>query len=609
MAVATLKHVAAYSLEQWSPDGNWSEKVYDRGSFNAVVSRYDLEDSYTQPFQRAIEHGGAAGVMYACNMVNKVPAVASADLATRLRSWGFTGYRTTDGGGIGHVSSKAQNYTATVEAGINVSLVDGESDIDDGSTYATSLLSAVEAGLDVKYVRRALFNTFRIRFRLGLFDPVPMQRWHGLGMADVDTPEAQALNREAARQSLVLLQNDGGVLPFQVPQSGNVVVIGPSANSTRLLGGGHYARTLPLVDGFETGGFPGIPQAVQAVLDSHHRSRGGVGGGASVRYFPGLNCTPRADSVCKDPKHSNHLKAEAVGAVASESTRQVILVINLQSRAMCTSDQAVKDGGEFNPCGYEAEQFDRSSVSVPLLQRTLARTVLAAAKSARVPVAVVLVHGGALAIEELKADAPAILDAHYPGMATGAQAVADALYGGFSPAGKLPYSVMPSSWPNISNFTSMSLTEPPGRTYRYYPTDATKYPPVVFPFGWGLTYTTFSLRLDPPQPPEVPLPPNGAIQPTVTVENTGAVDSDEVVQVFFAPRFTRQGVPTPIKQLVDFERVHVVAGAVERVSFLINATQLSLVTSNGSRQLFPGLYELIFTNGVNAKATMEVTVA
>jgi beta-glucosidase len=101
MAVATLKHVVAYSLEQWSPDGNWTEDVYSRNMFNAVVSPYDMEDTYTQPFKRAIQKGGAAGVMYACNMVNGVPAVASADLAGRLRSWGFTGYRTTDGGGIG----------------------------------------------------------------------------------------------------------------------------------------------------------------------------------------------------------------------------------------------------------------------------------------------------------------------------------------------------------------------------------------------------------------------------------------------------------------------------------------------------------------------------
>ena len=96
-----LKHVLAYGVEQWSPDGNWHEDKYDRKRYDSVLTPYDMEDtrSYTQPFKRAIRVGGAAGVMYAQNMVNHVPAAASADLAARLRSWGFTGYRTTDGTG------------------------------------------------------------------------------------------------------------------------------------------------------------------------------------------------------------------------------------------------------------------------------------------------------------------------------------------------------------------------------------------------------------------------------------------------------------------------------------------------------------------------------
>ena len=94
-----------------------------------------MEDSYSLPFKRAIQVGGAAGVMYACNMVNHVPAVASADLAGRLRSWGFTGYRTTDGDGIGGISApNRQNYTRTTAEAIRIAMTDGESDIDDGGT-------------------------------------------------------------------------------------------------------------------------------------------------------------------------------------------------------------------------------------------------------------------------------------------------------------------------------------------------------------------------------------------------------------------------------------------------------------------------------------------
>ena len=143
MAVATLKHVLAYSLDYYSIDGNMSRITHRRSTFNARVSAYDLADTYTQPFQHAITHGGAAGVMYACNEVNGVPAVASADLAARLRKWGFDGYRTTDGDGVGGLYAKnRQHYVKNATAAVAVALTDGESDIDDGGTYQGHLADA-----------------------------------------------------------------------------------------------------------------------------------------------------------------------------------------------------------------------------------------------------------------------------------------------------------------------------------------------------------------------------------------------------------------------------------------------------------------------------------
>lgn len=255
--------------------------------------------------------------------------------------------------------------------------------------------------------------------RLGLFDPVEGQPWLKLGMSDVDSAAAQQLNRDAARQSLVLLQNRLNTLPFSIPKSGTVAVIGASANSTRLLGSGHYARDLSIVDGLMTGGFPGIPQAIASVIRAE--------GSATTQYYPGILCTPRSDMVCVDPKADDTLLKEAVAA--AKTAKQVVLVINLQSRAMCNSAEDVANGGEFNPCGYEGEQFDRSAISIPKLQNELAQAVLAATASAQVPTAVVLVHGGALALEDLRESATAILDAHYPGEITGAAAIADVLYG------------------------------------------------------------------------------------------------------------------------------------------------------------------------------------
>ena len=134
-----------------------------------------------------------------------------------LQSWGFNGYRTTDGDGINGMNTPSrQNYTATPEDSISLAMRDGQSDIDDGNTYRTHLASAVEQGkIDAADVRRALANVFRTRFRLGLFDPIETQPYLDLGKADINNAEARRINRDAARQSLVLLQNRRATLPLR----------------------------------------------------------------------------------------------------------------------------------------------------------------------------------------------------------------------------------------------------------------------------------------------------------------------------------------------------------------------------------------------------------
>ena len=315
---------------------------------------------------------------------------------------------------------------------------------------------------------------------------------------------------------------------------------------------------------------------------------------------------------------------------AAATAKQVILVLNLQSRAACDSAAAVAAGGEYNPCGYEGEQHDRPNIALPKHQAALALAVLQSTKAAGVPAVVVLVHGGQMSIESVVANAPAILDAHYPGEATGALAIADALYGAFSPAGKLSDSIMPKEFQQSSNFASMDMVAPPGRTYKYYPS-STDFKPALFSFGFGLTYTKFNFTLadsdadaaisvlcaTPPSRAGTPQPQQrqqqhvdatSSIKRTVVIKNVGTVASDEVCELFFVPQFTRQGVPTPKKQLIDFERVHVGAGASVSVPFTINVEQLQLAGADGSRAPHPGKYTLLFTNGVDADATMDIAV-
>ena len=175
----------------------------------------------------------------------------------------------------------------------------------------------------------------------------------------------------------MLLQNKGATLPFKLPPSGGeVLVIGGSANSTRLLGSGHYARNLALVDGWQTGGFPGIPQAIAALLTQKHQQQkkhksaaeqddddAAADESARVRYLPGIKCSHRSDAVCVDPSADAGLLTAA--ASAAKTASQVVLVLNLQSRSPCDSAAAVRAGGEQNPCGYESEQHDRPNIALP----------------------------------------------------------------------------------------------------------------------------------------------------------------------------------------------------------------------------------------------------
>jgi hypothetical protein len=149
------------------------------------------------------------------------------------------------------------------------------------------------------------------------------------------------------------------------------------------------------------------------------------------------------------------------------------------------------------------------------------------------------------------------MDAHYPGEIAGAMAVAEALYGVFSPAGKLTYTVMPKEFDTLSDFSSMNMSTPPGRTYKYYPTSP-GYPAALWDFGHGLTYSSFNFSMVPAEAGDgvstrsnVFLTGGSAQSYTVKITNTGTMDSDEVCLVFMVPP-RRAGVPTPKRQLLDF---------------------------------------------------------
>jgi len=214
----------------------------------------------------------------------------------------------------------------------------------------------------------------------------------------------------------------------------------------------------------------------------------------------------------------------------------------------------------------------------------------------------VLINGGIIAIDKLKESAPAIIEAFYPGY-WGGVAIADVVFGDYNPGGKLPVTYYASDFVTKSDFLDMSMTNAPGRTYRYY----TGTP--LWEFGFGLSYTTFTLTWS-DMLSGIPTVYNNykhqrhRFQYKVTVTNTGKIAGDEVVLAFFKPT-----QPNPLlKQLFGFQRVHLDPNESIQLTFTLDSSTIKMGDQNGNFVSSTGVYEIEFTNGVEETLTTKVEV-
>lgn len=313
-------------------------------------------------------------------------------------------------------------------------------DVNCGSIYQANLFEAVQAGYTTAAaVKAAAHRMFTAMISLGYLDPVEDQPYKQLGPQDVDSPEHRALALDVGRQSIVLLKNDGAVpqLPLSADAMKSVAVIGPHANATQaLLSNYHGTNTVvnsqsPL-------------QRLKARL-----------GASAVTYAPGLSDVD-----------SNDTSAIGSAAAAAKAAHTAVVFIGLGQND-------------------EREGLDRYSLELPGAQLQLVQAVTAANPNT----VVVLIHGGALAIEWVKANVPAIVDAHYPGE-FGGEAITDVLVGDYNPSGRLTTTVYPAALVNRSMF-NMNMRGDGGLTYLYY--DG-KFGAPLFTFGEGLSYTTFAYQ-------------------------------------------------------------------------------------------------------------------
>jgi beta-glucosidase len=531
--VATPKHFAVHS----GPEN-------ERHTFDARVSQRDLRMTYLPAFKACIVEGKAYSIMGAYNRVNGEACCASPTLLQKILrdEWGFggptgsEGYVVSDCGAINDIYSGHHLVGSASEAAALA--VKTGCDLECGCTYGIPchyglLDKAVKQGLLTEEdIDRSVKRLFMARFRLGMFDPPDQVPYAQIPFSVVDSPEHRELAREVARQSLVLLKNQDGLLPLNTSDVNSIAVIGPNADETLVLTGNYM-------------GTPAEPVSVLAGIKALVTPETGV------TYARG----------CEIVDDSQDGFAEAIQA--AETSQVAVMVMGLSQQLEGEEGQT-----EGNPRGVRS-RGDRTTLDLPPVQEQLVQAVY----ETGTPIILVLMNGSALSINWADEHIPAILEAWYPGQA-GGTAIAEALFGLTNPGGRLPVTFYRA----VSDLPAFDDYNMENRTYRYF----TGQP--LYPFGFGLSYTTFTYRDLQIVPQEVTAGDPVSIQ--VEVENSGEFLGDEVAQLYL--RDVEASLSVPLLQLQGLTRVRLAPGERQTVQFVLTTEQMSFADEEGNWVLEPG---------------------
>jgi beta-glucosidase len=546
---ATAKHFAVHGPHEGginTAPGNFSERI--------------VRDQYLFPFEAAVTEAGVMAVMPSYNEIDGLPSHKNRWLIERVlrQEWGFQGMVVSDYFAIeqlvsrhGVASDLADAARQALAAGVDLELPDPQAYEKLADLVRSGRVS--ESALD-----RSVARLLRAKFLAGLFeDPY----------ADPDraeqvsnTPEHQALALDAARRSIILIKNDGGVLPLDRKKTKTIAVVGPNAKGVRL--GGYSSDPGRGVD------------ILQGIRDK-------AGAGIRVLYAEGVRITEHepnwtADKVVfGDPVQNQRRIADAVAAARQADVAIVVVGTNESTSREAWSDQHLGDVADL---GLTSQQDE------------LADAVRATGK----PVVVVLINGRPLAVTRIAETIPAILEGFYLGQ-EGGTAVAEVLFGDVNPGGKLPISV-PRHVGQLPVYYGRKPT-----SFRPY-LDMSREP--LFPFGHGLSYTTFKLdnfKVDPPK-----IGPAGRTSVTVDVTNTGARAGDEVVQLYVHDRVA--SVTRPVKELRGFERVSLAPGEKKTIRFTLGPEALRFTDENMARVVEPGLFDVMLGTSSTSLTTVPLEV-
>lgn len=532
--VATPKHFAVYSIPIGGRDGKTRTDPH--------VAPREMRTLYIEPFRMAFQEAGALGVMSSYNDYDGEPITGSYHFLTEIlrQEWGFKGYVVSDSEAVEFISNKhkvADTYedgiAQAVNAGLNI-----RTHFTPPADFILPLRKAVDNGkISQETLDKRVAEILRIKFRLGLFD----NPYRGNGKQAeqiVHSKEHQAVSLEAARQSLVLLKNETNLLPLS-KSIRSIAVIGPNANEQTQL----ICRYGPANAPIKT-----VYQGIKELLPH-----------TEVIYKKGCDIIdphfPESE-ILDFPKTAEEVQLMEEAIRAAKQAEVVVMVLG---------------GNELTV----REDRSRTSLNLPGRQEELLKAVCATGK----PIILVMLDGRASSINYAAAHIPAILHAWFPGEFCG-QAVAEALFGDYNPGGRLavtfPKSVgqIPFAFPFKSGSDESSSTSVYGALY---------------PFGHGLSYTTFTysdLHISPSHQGV-----QGDIHVSCKIKNTGKIKGDEVVQLYLRDEIS--SVTTYTKVLRGFERISLKAGEEQTVHFRLRPQDLGLWDKNMNFRVELGSFKVM----------------
>jgi len=544
--VATGKHFAGHG--QMEGGLNLAPGVYGERT---------LRDVFLPPFRAAVQEAGVLSIMPAYHEIDGIPCHASRWLlGDMLRwEWGFRGIVVSDYDGITRMHQWQRSAADGREAARQA--LDAGVDLDlPGSANYRTLAEQVRSGLvQERDIDRSVGRILAVKFMLGLFDRPYADPALAQKINRCDTHRALAL--ETARKAVILLKNDGNLLPLSKAKIRRLAVVGP--NAAVIHHGGYSVDTDRGVT------------LLQGIRDK-------AGGTVQVEYAEG----------CKIHLGSDFWLSRNVTLNDPESDRRMIEEAVALAR---TCDAAVVAVGE-TPAVCGEHNGARPSLDLLGAQNDLVAAVAATGK----PVVVVLINGRPLSIGWVKENVPAILECWYLGEATGT-ALADVLFGDVNPGGKLTIS-FPRSAGHIPAYYSKKNFD---TAFSGYVLESTA---PLFPFGHGLSYTAFAYSNLSVSPDTIPA--KGAAAAAVDVTNTGSLEGDEIVQLYIRDRVA--SVTRPVMELKGFRRITLKPGETRRVEFVIGFEELAFTGPDMKRTVEPGGFDILVGRSSADLMKAELTV-